>query len=117
MLRLSAVTIMAEPIYVINGFYMAMREKYTGQGASISYMLVEWDSATLSWEDFRGKVCLASTVFGCVQKAPVPASLWAEGSGVAPNREIRTVASVRRQRGVDASVPRCVGKGRGCLGP
>eukprot|EP00670_Eutreptiella_braarudii_P011209 CAMPEP_0174326566 /NCGR_PEP_ID=MMETSP0810-20121108/13988_1 /TAXON_ID=73025 ORGANISM="Eutreptiella gymnastica-like, Strain CCMP1594" /NCGR_SAMPLE_ID=MMETSP0810 /ASSEMBLY_ACC=CAM_ASM_000659 /LENGTH=627 /DNA_ID=CAMNT_0015440227 /DNA_START=25 /DNA_END=1905 /DNA_ORIENTATION=+ len=47
---------MAQPIYVINGFYMAMREKYTGPGASISYMLVEWDSAKLSWEDFRGKV-------------------------------------------------------------
>ena len=60
---------MAQPIYVINGFYMAMREKYTGPGASISYMLVEWDSAKLSWEDFRGKVCLAPTAFACVHKA------------------------------------------------
>jgi len=45
-----------QPIYVINGFYMAMREKYTKADASISYMLVEWDSAKLSWADFRGKV-------------------------------------------------------------
>ena len=42
--------------FVINGFYMAMREKYTKAGASISYMTVEWDSASLSWADFRGKV-------------------------------------------------------------
>jgi len=49
----------AEPdnhIYVINGFYMAMREKYTKPGSSIYYYLVEWDPAKLSWEDFRGKV-------------------------------------------------------------
>merc|ERR1719331_3634295 len=43
-------------IYVINGFYMAMREKYTTPGTSIYYYLVEWDPAKLSWEDFRGKV-------------------------------------------------------------
>ena len=40
---------------VINGFYMAMREKYTKPGASIHYYLVEWDSSNLSWSDFRGK--------------------------------------------------------------
>mmetsp|Transcript_96926 Transcript_96926/g.167165 ORF Transcript_96926/g.167165 Transcript_96926/m.167165 type:complete len:432 (-) Transcript_96926:720-2015(-) len=45
-----------QPIYVINGFYMAMREKYTKPPASIHYFLVEWDSAELSWEDFRGQV-------------------------------------------------------------
>jgi nucleoside diphosphate kinase len=42
-------------IFVINGFYMAMREKYTKPGESIHYYLVEWDPAKLSWEDFRGK--------------------------------------------------------------
>lgn len=42
-------------IFVINGFYMAMREKYTKPGESIHYFLVEWDPAKLSWEDFRGK--------------------------------------------------------------
>ena len=47
---------MSEGIYVINGFYMAMREKYTKAGASISYMLAEWDPSQLSWADFRGKV-------------------------------------------------------------
>merc|ERR1719421_271944 len=41
---------------VNNGFYMAMREKYTKPGTSIYYYLVEWDPAKLSWENFRGKV-------------------------------------------------------------
>lgn len=43
-------------IYIINGFYMAMREKYTKPGTSIYYYLVEWDPAKLSWGDFREKV-------------------------------------------------------------
>jgi len=49
----------AEPddhIFVINGFYMAMREKYTKKGSSIYYYLVEWEPNKLSWEAFRGKV-------------------------------------------------------------
>ena len=50
----------AEPadncVFIINGFYMAMREKFTKPGASIYYYLVEWDAEKLSWEDFRGKV-------------------------------------------------------------
>ena len=43
-------------IYVINGFYMSMRQKYTEKGAAIHYLMCEWDSDKLSWEDFRGKV-------------------------------------------------------------
>jgi len=43
-------------IFVINGFYMAMREKYTKPGESIYYYLVEWEPNKLSWEDFRVKV-------------------------------------------------------------
>jgi len=45
-----------EHIFVINGFYMAMREKYTKPGESIYYYLVEWEPSKLSWEGFRGKV-------------------------------------------------------------
>jgi len=47
---------MGEPIFVINGFYMSMREKFTKSEAKLHYMTVEFDAATLSWEDFRGKV-------------------------------------------------------------
>lgn len=43
-------------IYVINGFYAAMRAKYTSPGSSIYYYSVEWDASELSWEDFRAKV-------------------------------------------------------------
>merc|ERR1719409_62724 len=46
---------MRSSIFVINGFYMAMREKYTDPKASIYYYLVEWDPAKLSWADFREK--------------------------------------------------------------
>jgi len=47
---------MAAPTYVINGFYMTMREKFTTKDAKLQYFVVEWDSKDLSWEDFRGKV-------------------------------------------------------------
>jgi nucleoside diphosphate kinase len=43
------------PIYVFNGFFMQMRSKYVQAGAAIHYYVVEWDSAKLSWEDFRGQ--------------------------------------------------------------
>ncbi|KAJ8609353.1 hypothetical protein CTAYLR_009290 [Chrysophaeum taylorii] len=43
-------------IFVINGFYMAMRGKFCAPGASIYYYLVEWPTNALSWADFRGKV-------------------------------------------------------------
>merc|ERR1719487_2912123 len=54
--RIQAAEPAGEHIFVINGFYMAMREKYTKPGEKIHYYLVEWDPAKLSWEDFRGKV-------------------------------------------------------------
>jgi len=43
-------------IYVINGFYMDMRAKFTTPGTSIYYFEVEWDARVLTWADFRGKV-------------------------------------------------------------
>ena len=42
--------------FVINGFYMSMREKYTQKDAKIHYYVVEWNGDKLSWADFRGKV-------------------------------------------------------------
>jgi len=42
--------------FVINGFYMSMREKYTKASAKIHYYVVEWDGDQLPWKDFRGKV-------------------------------------------------------------
>jgi len=45
-----------DPLYIFNGFFMAMRSKFTLPGTSIHYYVVEWDPAELSWADFRGKV-------------------------------------------------------------
>ena len=42
--------------YTFNAFFMTMRGKFTSPGSSIHYYVVEFDPATLSWADFRGKV-------------------------------------------------------------
>merc|ERR1712060_838653 len=43
-------------LYIFTGFFMSMRSQFTKPGTSIFYYSVEWDSAKLSWADFRGKV-------------------------------------------------------------
>jgi hypothetical protein len=43
-------------LYVFNAFFMSMRSKFVGAGTSIHCYEVEWNPATLSWEDFRGKL-------------------------------------------------------------
>lgn len=45
-----------EPIYVFNAFFMSMRAAFVKPGTSIHFYSVEFDSATLSWADFRGQV-------------------------------------------------------------
>merc|ERR1712072_469062 len=44
------------PVYVFNGFFMSMRSKFTAPGTEIYWYSVEWDSAALSWANFRGQV-------------------------------------------------------------
>ena len=43
-------------IFIINGFYAAMREKYVADGAQVAWYEVTWPSGDVSWEDFRAKV-------------------------------------------------------------
>jgi len=43
-------------IFVINGFYMAMRGRFTQPGTQIYYLETQWPTAKLAWGDFRGKV-------------------------------------------------------------
>jgi hypothetical protein len=43
-------------LFVLNGFFMAMREKFVAKGVSIFFFVVEWDPSALSWKDFRGLV-------------------------------------------------------------
>jgi len=45
-----------EPVIKFNGFFMAMRSKFTQPGPAVQYFSVEWDSASLPWADFRGKI-------------------------------------------------------------
>jgi len=45
-----------DDIFVINGFYMDMRCKFTTPGTCIYIFETEWDPRNLAWEDFRGKV-------------------------------------------------------------
>jgi len=44
------------PFYVFNGFFMTMRATFVKPGVSIYYYVVEFDTADLSWADFRGQV-------------------------------------------------------------
>ena len=41
---------------MVNGFYMAMRGKFVGDGKSIRAYLLEWDEEDCSWEDFRTNI-------------------------------------------------------------
>jgi nucleoside diphosphate kinase len=43
-------------LYVVNGFYMGMRSKFTAPGGCIQFYQVEWDASALPWEKFRGEV-------------------------------------------------------------
>jgi len=45
-----------ENLFVINGFYLDMRAKFTTPGTSIYYFNTEWDARGLSWADFLGRV-------------------------------------------------------------
>jgi len=71
-LHVSPTMAAAGNLYTINGFFMAMREAYTKDGASIHYFVVEWEQAALNWADFRGKVLGATdpttAVDGSVRK-------------------------------------------------
>lgn len=46
----------SDTIFVFNAFFMSMRSKFVKEGASIYYYIVEWESKSLSWAHFRGKV-------------------------------------------------------------
>jgi len=45
-----------DSLYLFNGFFMSMRNKFTAPGLSIYYYVVEWQESACSWGDFRGSV-------------------------------------------------------------
>jgi len=57
-------------IFVINGFYAAMRAAYTTPPAELHYFTVQWSTETVSWEAFRADV-LGATNPGDAAKGSV----------------------------------------------
>ena len=97
-LNSAAVQAAEEPsIFVINGFYMAMREKFTKPGTSIYYYLVEWDPAT----PWVAQVA-PGELPGCLSAASV-ASV-ASPLGLAVGRVAARGVPVARQRSPVASL-------------
>ncbi|CAK0876888.1 unnamed protein product [Prorocentrum cordatum] len=45
-----------DSLFVVNGFYMAMRDAYTRPGKSVHWYVVEWKAADTSWGEFRQNV-------------------------------------------------------------
>eukprot|EP00931_Biecheleriopsis_adriatica_P093401 TRINITY_DN67152_c0_g1_i1.p1 TRINITY_DN67152_c0_g1~~TRINITY_DN67152_c0_g1_i1.p1 ORF type:complete len:389 (-),score=88.27 TRINITY_DN67152_c0_g1_i1:26-1192(-) len=43
-------------LYVLNGFYARMREKFTAPGVVVHWFVVSWKEADLSWKNFRSQV-------------------------------------------------------------
>jgi len=45
-----------KPIYVLNGFYARMREKFVAPGIVVNWFVVSFQEEELPWATFRGKV-------------------------------------------------------------
>lgn len=45
-----------EPLYVLNGFYARMREKFVAPGVVVNWFVVRFDASTLPWKTFRSEV-------------------------------------------------------------
>lgn len=43
-------------IYVLNGFYARMREKFTAPGITVNWFVVSFKESQLPWSDFRSKI-------------------------------------------------------------
>merc|ERR1712216_525636 len=43
-------------LYVLNGFYARMRDKFTSPGVIVNWFVVEFDAAQLPWKSFRGEL-------------------------------------------------------------
>lgn len=43
-------------VYVVNGFYMAMRSSYLENNVAVYVFLIEWDPHVISWKSLRSKL-------------------------------------------------------------
>lgn len=63
-------------VYVMNGFFLRMRNKYCAPGAALHYFVVKWDDNALPWKRFRAELvgatdpakAAASSLRGMIRK-------------------------------------------------
>ena len=66
-----------EPLFVVNGFYANMRDKYV-KGAGVHYYAVGFDPSVLSWKKFRGEV-IGATDPTAADPASIRGMIFARG--------------------------------------
>lgn len=49
-------SLLKSPIYVVNGFYTALKAQYENPATAVAYLLIEWDGAQWSWADLVHRV-------------------------------------------------------------
>jgi hypothetical protein len=85
-------------IFVINGFYMSMRNTYTTPPAKIHYYTVQWPTDALAWKSFR--VCfffLCSCRSAPLRAAPGPyESLYS--AFISPSCRLNSASTAPYQR-------------------
>jgi nucleoside diphosphate kinase len=64
-----------EGVYVVNGFYPAIREKFVSSGAKVHWYVLQWAEAQLSWKDFRSKI-IGATDPAAAHEASLRHTLW-----------------------------------------
>eukprot|EP00927_Polykrikos_kofoidii_P034604 TRINITY_DN29328_c0_g1_i1.p1 TRINITY_DN29328_c0_g1~~TRINITY_DN29328_c0_g1_i1.p1 ORF type:complete len:287 (+),score=46.31 TRINITY_DN29328_c0_g1_i1:87-863(+) len=55
-----------KPLYVLNGFYARMRDKFVSPGARVAWQVVRFDAKGLPWRTFRHEVIGATNPFDAV---------------------------------------------------
>jgi len=66
-----------QDIYIFNGFFLSLREKFVADGKKIIYFDVQWDASNLSWAQFRGD-WLGVTDPGKAAKGSIRATLFTD---------------------------------------
>eukprot|EP00435_Cladocopium_sp_Y103_P022837 s663_g5.t1 len=54
-------------LFVLNGFYSRMREKFTTDGVTVHWFVVSWHQSQLPWAEFRSKVIGATNPADAVE--------------------------------------------------
>lgn len=54
-------------LFVLNGFYSRMREKFTTEGVTVHWFVVSWHQSQLPWSDFRRQVIGATNPTDAVE--------------------------------------------------